>query len=263
LRGGRNSTGRGFAVYVNKNGKKVAIRQLARGKVESVPAARNLSEIRLSAAKIPDSAKRKFLTARTNKVAYGVISKIPKSRMLTKKEKFEVGGAATKFHKVIKTERIDFESATVKKLARELKTAIKDSASIRRFILVTIGVTLHDKKTGQRFFVSIQEKLPNDLQFKNKREIDTARLEHFFGKSIYAAVSKRLGEMDYVLAGSAANIKRKKINKGKARRNWRSPKVGKNGEISKTFGFIWEGNDRQDCEIEQIEYRFDKQHFDK
>lgn len=237
---------RGFAVYIDRKGKKHPVRQYDRKAktVEKIPIARKLSSVDIS--RVPSkTAKKRFLETKANKVASGVLSNLPLSRKLKEGEKVGISGKGTRYAGKFETDRIDAASATVRRLGKELVKTIKGTRSKRDF-LITIGISCKTRD-GRRFWIETQRRFSR----RDGQEVTKAECEAFFGKEVYAFLARELAERDLVMQGSARHIARLKGNKGKRRSKWMKD------------GWLWEGHDKDDVKLERVEWRFDQLTLDK
>jgi hypothetical protein len=244
-RGGRIRNGdsrRGYAVYVNKKGRKIPVRKFSRatGKLEKTPIPRKISSLDISSVK-SKRAKKQFLTSRINPKARGIIRS---------NRKRKITGEGTRFFGREETKTFYATGGKVSKavsvMAAELKAA-RDSVKSSRGTLqecsftVSLGFNLMSAD-GKHHWTELQDSFIR--QFRQPAEI--GELVHYFGKRIYAMLAGQLAELGFVLAGSAGNISRLDENKNKTRRQWT-----KNG-------FRWQGRDAENINLHSIEYRFDQ-----
>ena len=243
LRGGKvkKAAQKGFAIYVNRKGKKSAIRQKSRrtGKIEKFPIPRRLINVDVSRA-TSQTAKRKFLMTRLNPRARGAMRNLHRRK---------ITGEGTRFFGEEKTARFfatgGAVSGSIKNLARELKAARDSVRSARGKIqgcefMVTLGFAFQDKSGGHHW---------HEVSDKFSRQFGQpalpGELYHFFGMRIYREIARWLAQNGFVMAGSAGNVERRGENDGKAREDWT-----KDGES-------WTGRYKENIELTAIEYRFD------
>ena len=246
VKGGRDAAAagrKGYAIYVARTGRKITIRQTSRGKL-TTPAAKHLSTIDVSRLR-NKTARKQFLTAKANKIAGGVIRKIPTRRDVSDLKKRTIPAGGTIYSGAIPAQSFYSGSTALDEMAERLKKAINSQRSKKTF-LVTVGLVVKTKG-GQLKFFSTQRRINR----QDYQRADAADLKQFFGKEVYAFLAAELSSAGLVTAGSARHIARLKQNKGKPRRQWTKG------------GFLWQGHDQENCEVVKIEYRFDHLTFEK
>ena len=245
VKGGRDAAVRGrkgYAVYVTKTGKKRIVRQLVKGRI-TIPQAKHLSSIDVSRSP-GKAARKKFLTAKANKVAAGVIKKIPASKKIKPGER-TIKPRGTIYAGDLPAKSFYSGSTAVDQIAGRLKTAINSQKSKKTF-LVTVGLVVKTKDGQHRFFSTQRRINRQDYQ-----RADAADLKAFLARECYSFLAKELSAAGLVTSGSARHIAQLKGNKGKPRRQWRKG------------GFLWQGHDHQDCQVVRVEYRIDHLTFEK
>jgi hypothetical protein len=227
---------KGYGVYVNRNGKKQLLRKYNRRvkAMEQWPEARQLKSLDVSRAR-SKRAKKQFLTAYLNPVARGEMRKSKKG-ISRKAVRYSGELSETKFYR---------GGDAVKVIAKELARA-SNGVKSRKDFLVSIGfwLTGKDKETH---FVEINRRFSR----QDRQKAEVGECADFLGLEVYGFLAKELTMRGLVLAGSAGHIRRLKQNRGKSRDEWTKE------------GFLWEGHDSLDVNLEKIEYRIDQQSFGK
>lgn len=239
VRGGRipaSANRRGYAVYVNRAGKKQVVRQLTRDRkhVEKIPTAKKLSSIDVSRVR-SKRAKQQFLTAHLNPIASKEL------RRKTKKGKRGISSKGTRYAGTLQTDKFYENSDSVEIIAKELSRANNSQRSKRDF-LITIGVAVREGKKGKLHWIELSRRFSR----ADKQEATEAECRAFLGREVYAFLARELSDRDLVLQGSARHIGRLKENRGNPRDEWTKD------------GFLWQGHDQKNVQIEKIEYRIDQ-----
>ena len=221
----------GYAVYVQRDGKKVVVRQYDRlkAKVEKYPKARRVSEIDVSRVR-SKRAKKRFLEAHTSEISRGAA--IEKSRY----------GFRRKFR------RIDIASGFAEFAARELLRILRGIRSTDRNLALEIGIYA-ETPDGIKFFETQISTLPGDLRKAKISSISVERIREFFGRQVYAFIASEIASHGYVLAGSAQFVRNLPENRGKSRRRWTKG------------GHSWGGIGKKEITIKSVEWRFLQQTF--
>lgn len=216
----------GYAVYVDRKGRKHPVRQFDRQhlRVERVPRPRKVSEIDISRVR-SKRAKKKFLEAHTNEISRG--------------QTFE--NSRYGFRRNFR--RIDIESEFAEYAASELLKILHQQKSQDRNLALQIGVYA-ETPNGNEFFETQLDSLPGDLRKAKLETISLDRLREFFGKQVYAFIAAEMAARGFVTAGSANYVKRLPENKGKARDKWTKA------------GHHWQGIGKQEIKIKSVEWRF-------
>lgn len=238
-------TGRvGFAVYVDRRGKKHQVRQYDRRskKVETVPTPRKISSIDVSRVKSA-KARQQFLTSHLNPIAAGKVSRV-ESKKLVKGQTGELPNG-TRFKGGFPAKAFFVSGSAVEKIARELLQACQTTKGARDF-LVTIGLTV-ETKSGESFFITTQRRFVR----QPRQKLILSEMTAFLGYEVYAFLAHELTNRGLTLQGSAQFVSRLPENKGKKRNKWTKD------------GFLWEGHDSQDVRVFNVEYRFDQISFQK
>ena len=216
----------GYAVYVDKKGKRTPIRQFDRKqlKVERVPQSRRISEIDVSRVR-SKRAKKAFLESHTNEIARG--QTFEKSRY----------GFRRNFR------RIDVESDFAEFAAKELLRILRSQRSTDRNLALQIGVTAQTP-AGTEFFETSIDALPGDLRKAKIESISVDRLREFFGRQVYAFIASEMAARGYVMAGSANYVRNLPENKNRKRDKWTKG------------GHHWQGSDKTEIKVKSVEWRF-------
>jgi hypothetical protein len=241
---GENTSRVGYAVYVDRNGKKHVVRQFNRKSktLEKVATPKKITSIDVSRVR-SKKAQRVFFAAKTNPVAQGKIESV-KSRHLKAGEIGKLPNG-TRFKGGFKTRAFFQESKAVATVAKELFKAVKTTLGKRDF-LVTIGLTV-SASDGETFFITTQRRFTR----RPKQTVDLEEMKAFLGREIYAFLAHELTGRGLTLQGSAKFVSRLDENEGVERDEWTKD------------GFLWEGHDLQDVRVENVEYRFDQLSFGK
>ena len=221
-----NTSRVGYAVYINRKGKKQPVRQFDRKslRVERVAKAKRLSEIDISRIR-SKRAKQAFLEAHTTEISRS--QTIEKSRY----------GFRRNFR------RIDAESEFAGYAAKELLKILRGIRSTDRNLALEIGVWVKTPD-GDKFIETQLDTLPGDLRKAKIASITEERIRAFFGKQVYAFIASEMAAQGYVMAGSANFVKRLPENKGKSRSKWTKQ------------GHIWQGIEKTDVTVTSVEWRF-------
>ena len=227
----RHTSRKGYAIYVDGKGRKSLVRQRNRltGRVERMAIPRKLSAIDVTRVR-NKRAKRQFLQARLNPIARAALAR--KGRGISQR--------GTRYGGKIETTKFYEKADSVEIIAKALVAAVNGTRSKKDF-LVTIGIALKDRD-GKAHWVELQRRFSR----QDKQKVLFEEAQQFLGREVYAFLARELAMRDLVLAGSARHIARLKDNRGQPRDEWRKD------------GFLWQGHDMQDVEIERIEYRFDQ-----
>ena len=216
----------GYAVYVNRKGVKVPVRQHDRttGRVEKVPRPRKLADTDVSRVR-SKKAKQSFLESHTTEISRG--QTIETSRY----------GFRRNFR------RIDAESEFAEFAAKELLKILRGIRSTDRNLALEIGIWAKTPN-GVEWFQTQLDALPGDLRKGKIENISIERLKAFFGRQIYSFIARELSSRGYVMAGSANFVRKLSENRGKARDRWTKQ------------GHIWQGADKTEITVQSVEWRF-------
>lgn len=160
-----------------------------------------------------------------------------KSRLVRLKS----GSAATKGKgKVKSNNQWDFSDKTVSSIAGSLKKTIEGQASRRVFLIN--AMILCKTETGEllTFEISVPIAKPDHIS------IEKGGLENFVRMKFYAFLAKELAAAGYVTSGSANHVGRLRENRGEFREDWTKD------------GMKWEGADREQLRIVQIDWTIDQ-----
>jgi len=231
------SNRKGYAVYVNRNGKKQLIRKYNRRTrlLEGYPEARQLKSLDVTRAR-SKRARRQFMTQFLIPAARGEMERKGRKGLSTRRVRYAGG---------IKTDKFYLKSDSVTQIGKELAKACNGVKS-RKDFLVSIGFWLRDNE-GKTHFVEINRRFAR----RDDQRTNPAECGAFLGMEVYGFLAKELTSRGLVLSGSAGHIRRLKQNRGEARDEWTKG------------GFLWEGHDSLDATIVKIEYRIDQQSFGK
>ena len=216
----------GYAVYIDRRGKKQVVRGYDRVKhrVERVAKARRLSEIDISRVR-SKRAKREFLRAHSHELARGIT---PAQSRYGYRRNFR---------------RIDAQSQFTEFAARELLKILRSQQSLERNLALQIGIYC-DTPNGAEFFETQIDALPGDLRKAKIETLSLERIKTFFGRQVYAFIAAELSARGFVMSGSAQFVQRLPENQGKARARWTKG------------GHHWQGIGKAEVQIKSVEWRF-------
>lgn len=221
---------KGYAVYVTGSGKKWIVPEYDKKarKLEKLPKARKLFEIdisRFNGRKNRTKARKEFIASTANPVAAGAIKKRQKGGAISEGDfsanAFYDGGKA------------------VDRLAKEFLRTIKNQIGQLDF---ATRLGFHILADGRKHFIE------TDARFIRRigQVTSIAELRSFFGRVVYAGLAHALGELGFVLSGSAQYVSKLRENKGKPRNKWTKG------------GREWDGRGKRTAKLENIEWRFDR-----
>jgi hypothetical protein len=230
----RNTEKVGYPVYINRNGKKSAVKQYSKTSKRYISYAKAKKIYSVDIASVRSKkAKAGFFASYANPSQRGTIIAQPTTRKETRTVELVAG-------KKLRSATFYQRSSSLKTIAKELARAANNARGKKDF-LVTIG--LHVRTGGgEKFFISTQSRFSRAF----KQTAYPIEVEHFLSREVYAFLAREMADRGLVLAGSARHIASQPQNKRKRRSKWTKD------------GFLWEGHDAQDVEITQVEYKIDQ-----